>query len=160
MKPTYNQLYQKCQDLFEIDANELFTQYQIYGVYDGNEYPLSSQNYVFQRGVHVKLVPRYYTFEFHIVTLGISQSRSELIRFCKIHTIAGSVTRDNTNSLLVSLRHPKMEILHEFITTTLSPWVTNHGGYIDVGEMSHQMNYGTLNPVIQSHKGTARREHG
>ena len=160
MKPTYDQLYQKCQEFFGVDDQELFTQYQIYGVYDGKEYQLTSQHYVFQRGVHVKLVPRYYTFEFHIVTLGISHSRSELIKFCKIHKIAGSVTRDNTNSLFVSLHHPRMDILHEFIMNTLSSWVRSNNGYIDDGNMVHHMNYGTLNPVVQTHTGTARRVDG
>mmetsp|Transcript_4435 Transcript_4435/g.4447 ORF Transcript_4435/g.4447 Transcript_4435/m.4447 type:complete len:306 (+) Transcript_4435:39-956(+) len=159
-EPTYDQLYQKCQELFGVDDQELFTQYQIFGVYDGKEYQLTSQNYVFQRGVHVKLIPRYYTYEFHIITLRISYSRSEVIKFCKNHSIAGSVTRDNTNSLHVSLHHPDLTYLLDFINTHLKPWLSGYSGYIDEENMFHYMNYGTLNPVVQSHKGTAKRDDG
>jgi hypothetical protein len=160
MKPTYDQLYQKCQELFHVDDQELFSQYQLFGVYQGSEYQLTNDNYVFPRDAGVKLVPRYYTDEFHIVTLGISHSRSELIKFCKIHSIAGSVTRDNTNSLFVSLHHPKMNILDGFIKDILSPWVRSHRGYIDEETIDHHMNYGTLHPVVQSHSGSSRRNDG
>lgn len=160
VKPTYDQLYQKCVEFFFEGDETFWSKYQIHGVYDGKEYKLTADNYVFQRGVSVKLIPRYYTSEFDIVTFRIAYSRNEVIKFCKTHGIAGSVTRDHTNSLHVSLHHPDQTYLANFITDNLKPWLSGYTGYIDEENKYEYMNYGTLHPVVQSHTGTAIRDDG
>lgn len=159
-KPTYDQLRLKCLELFGLDEVDLFSRYKMFGVYNGLQYELSETHFAILRGVQVKLVPRYYTYEFNIITFKISYSRKQVITFCKAHSVAGSVTRDSTISLRISLHHPELTYLDEIIDTNLKPWLSGYDGKIDEEYKSHFINYGTLNPVVQTHTGTAKRNDG
>ena len=159
-KPSYDQLYSKCQEIFELNAVDIFTSYCMHGVLNEKEFLITAKNFVIVRGVEVRLIPRYHTYEFHIVTLSIRNSRKEVIKYCKQYCIAGSVTRDNPTSLLVSLHHPDREYLNNFIQTNLKSWLNGYRGYIDQERMIHKICHGTLKNIIRSHTGTARRNDG
>jgi hypothetical protein len=85
-KPSFDDLWNKCRELFEDEegGGDLLSRYEMRGVINGEDFLLQhGEKYVFNHGVHVKLVPRYYTEEFHIVSFKISYSRKEVISRCK-----------------------------------------------------------------------------
>ena len=164
-KPSYEDLRRKCVELFEEEEEEeegaFWSHYEMRGVINGEDFLLQQgEKLVFNRGVHVKLVPRYYTEEFHIVTFKMAYSRKEVIKLCKEYRIAGSVTRDNTNSLRVRLHHPSCDMLKSFVDEQLKPWLSDYDGFIDEDNSQHSMEYGSLKNSVVAHRGTATRNDG
>ena len=159
-KPSFEDLRLKCIDLFEDEEEgDLLSRYEMRGVINGEDF-LLQEKLVINRGVHIKLVPRYYTEEFNIVTFGIAYSRKEIISLCKKFCVAGSVTRDNTNSLRVRLHHPSCDLLMSFINDRLKPLLGDYKGYIDEEHRQHIMEYGSLKNSVVAHRGTATRKDG
>jgi hypothetical protein len=155
--PSYQDIVDKCRHFFELEQEELFLNYVIYGVSDGAEYLLLEDDFVFGQGVRVQLVPRFYTYEFHIVTFSISYSRKEIIKLCKTRCIAGSVTRDDTNSLLLRIHHFDNEKLLVFMDY-LRGWFSEYKGHIDDDHIVHSIEYGSLKNKVVAHRGTASRD--
>jgi hypothetical protein len=128
--PTYQEVVDTSKRLFGIE--ELFPHYEIRGqTPQGSDYALNaSGTLVFERGCEIHLFPRHFTTEFHISTWSIEFSRAEVQRICKESEVAGSVTRDSVNSILVTLSHPNKELVQSLVTK-LSDIVALRDGIID-----------------------------
>jgi hypothetical protein len=84
-------------------------------------------------------------------------SRSEVQKICKAEAVSGSVTRDNINSILITLSHPSkdhVKTVYDYIKAK----VQLKFGYVDDEKMVEKWGFGTLDSAVRTHKGTARRE--
>ena len=154
---TYKALLDTAETMFGI---EIFPSFTLRGVTDrGSEYELSEDDFVFERGVEVHIVPRYFTREFHISTWAMEFSRAEVQRLCKEREISGSVTRDNINSILVTLSHPDQHLVTA-VYEELTKIVVQKDGFIDQDNTIDRWDWGTLDPIVRKHRGTAKRGDG
>jgi hypothetical protein len=154
---TYKALLDTAETMFNI---KIFPSFALRGVTGhGSEYELSEDEFVFERGVEVHIVPRYFTREFHISTWAMEFSRAEVQRLCKEREISGSVTRDNINSIFVTLSHPDQELVIK-VYAELLVTVTQKDGFIDQDNTTDRWDWGTLDPTVRKHRGTAKRGDG
>jgi hypothetical protein len=153
-KPTYDMLISAGYELFEI---VFFPEFTVRAISGGSEYDISPTNCAFTREVNIHFLPRYYTCQFHIVSWAIEYSRSEVQKICKNALVAGTVTRDNINSILITLSHPCSAHAEE-VYRLIQETVKLRGGYVDDDEMVCGWGYGTLDSVVRTHKGTATRD--
>jgi hypothetical protein len=154
---TYKALRDAAENMFNL---KIFPSYALRGVTDrGSEYELSEDEFVFERGVEVHILPRYFTREFHISTWAMEYSRAELQRLCKESDVSGSVTRDNINSILVTLSHPDQELVIN-VYEQLTKIVAQKDGIVDQDNISDRWDWGTLHNRVRTHRGTAKRGDG
>ncbi len=154
---TYKALRDAAENMFNID---IFPSFALRGVTDrGSEYELSEDEFVFERGVEVHILPRYFTREFHISTWAMEFSRAEVQRLCKEREVSGSVTRDNINSILVTLSHPDQHLVIA-VYEELTKIVVRKDGFIDQDNTIDRWDWGTLDPTVRKHRGTAKRGDG
>lgn len=155
--PTYDALLEAIGQLFGI---EIFPCYTLRGVTgSGSEYELSNHDFAFERGVEVHILPRYFTREFHISTWAMEFSRAEVQRICKKNEVAGSVSRDNINSIVVTLSHPQEGLVLK-VFDDLAAFVAQKDGFIDPTGIMDRWEWGTLSATVSKHRGTARRNDG
>jgi hypothetical protein len=153
-KPTYDTLILAGSELFEID---FFPEFTVRAITARSEYNISPTNCVIARDVEIHFLPRYYTCKFNIVSWAIEYSRSEVQKICKKKSVAGTITRDNINSIHITLSHPSRDYAEDAYRS-IQETVLLRGGYVDDGEMVCDWGYGTLDSVVRTHKGTARRD--
>ena len=153
-EPTYEMLISAGCELFGI---VFFPEFTVRAITGRSEYDISPTNCAFPREVEIHFLPRYYTCRFNIVSWAIEYSRSEVQKICKNNSVAGTITRDNINSIHITLSHPcraDAEIVYCHIQET----VKLRGGYVDDVKMVCDWGYGTLDSVVRTHKGTATRD--
>ena len=134
-----------------------FPEFTVRAITGRSEYEISPTNCAVTREVEIHFLPRYYTCRFNIVSWAIEYSRSEVQKICKNNSVAGTITRDNINSIHITLSHPcraDAEIVYCHIQET----VKLRGGYVDDVKMVCDWGYGTLDSVVRTHKGTATRD--
>lgn len=139
-------------ELFEINL----WCYKMKAVTARSKYDLSESNCVVSHDVEVHILPRFFELEFHISTWATEYSRWEIQKICKKQAVAGSVTRDNINSILVTISHPEKEHAN-VVYGELKEFAACKNGFVDDDQTVSRWCYGTLDPVVNVHKGTARR---
>ena len=151
---TYKALLDTAETMFNI---EIFPSFALRGVtVHGSEYELSEDEFAFERGVEVHIVPRYFTREFHISTWAMQFSRAEVQRLCKEREISGSVMRENINTIFVTLSHPDQQLVIK-VYEELLVIVGQKDGFIDQDNTVDRWDWGTLDPTVRKHRGTAMR---
>jgi hypothetical protein len=75
-------------------------------------------------------------------------------KICKERAVAGSVMRDNVNSILVTISHPEREHA-DVVYEELKEFADCKYGFIDDDQIIACWCYGTLDLVVKVHKGTA-----
>ena len=156
--PTYAEVVATSQRLFSI--TEIFPYYEIRGLTaQGSEYALNEVDgeLIFEKGCEIHIVPRYFTAEFNISTWAEEFSRAAVQRICKNRGVSGSVTRDNINSILVTLSHPDGDLVTALIDE-LEAIVATRDGTIHTAV--HRWEWGTLDNTVRKHRGTATRDDG
>lgn len=151
-RPNYSTIVEAVGELFVI---ELYC-YTLKGVTTRSKYDLSESNCVISQDVEVHIIPRFYQLEFHISSWATDYSRWEVQKICKKRAVAGSVLRDNVNSILVTISHPEKEHA-DVVYEELKEFADRKNGFIDDDQTIARWCHGTLDPVVKVHKGTAKR---
>jgi hypothetical protein len=157
VKPTYAELLSAINSIYHI--SEVFPLYELRGVSrHGHDFTLVPDGLVLSDGMAINIVPRYATIKFHIVTWSVEYNRHQCRKLMKEGNVAGSVTRDNTDSICVVMEHPRLEELERIYARVNEVVSTDSRGYCHEAEQT--FGWGSLESVVKTHRGTAKRDDG
>lgn len=155
--PNREELNTAASQLFGITS--FFPEYEVKAWFAGSHFSIRDDT-VLVSGVRIDIYPRYYTTQVLIGTWTISRSREEVQKLCKEHTICGSVTRANVNSITLTLAHRDKDTLEHFLQHVLKPTVESLNGQIKEEKVHATYRFGSLVPKVLTHRGAARIDDG
>jgi hypothetical protein len=156
-KPTHLEVLAVISSMFGIV--DVFPCYELRGVYkQSDEFTLMEGAFVVADGMTINIVPRFATVKFHIITWSVEYNRNECRKLMKEHNVSGAVTRDNVDSILVTMEHPDMTVLEGVYRHIEAVVSTEHRGYCHDPQWTYA--WGSLESIVRTHKGTAKRDDG
>jgi len=156
-EPTYQEILGAISVLFSL--SEVFPHYELRGVYKhGDEFTLIPEALVVTDSMTINIVPRFATVKFHIATWSVEYNRYECRKLMKANQVSGSVTRDNVDSILVTMNHEDMEVLEKVYRIIATAASVDSRGYCHDPQWT--FGWGSLESVVRTHKGTAKRDDG
>lgn len=161
--PSFDDVTSAVLDGFQLDRID--PEYSLRG-FDrrapSQDYLLSRRNFVLSSGFDVRLVPRFWFASFVIASWSVEYNRARVKEFVKEKLINGSITRNNINSIKVELRHFDRDELESALDELVN-LVDENGdgnGFVDRENVEWGVAYGSLQPRVEHHRGTARRGDG
>ena len=105
LRPNYSAIVEAQGELFDIS----WWSCTLRGATTRSNNDLSESKCVLAHDVEVHILPRLYELEFHISSWATDYSRGELQKINEESEVEGSITRDNINSISVTVSHPERE---------------------------------------------------